>query len=475
MVFTTQRGVDGDDERSRTLPFYQGDHPLQIGGMDRVAEGAKHSEAWQAKTGHFRADERSQGITRRTVGTNAHHPDGTPDDCPAGLAHEPGKTNRRVRIVVRQAQLLRNGETLLPQTRCIGESMAQARSLFSNGCRHGLEMDSLHRLRDGALLATGFMASIVGAGFASGREVYAFFIAPGPSLVTVALAGAGFAVFGVALSDLSARWECTTYRDLLKGVLGRWAWAGDIGLSLFVFLTFSVVEAGGGAFLHHLFGWPTVPSTAALGLVAVAVAYLAPKAQSAVQFGLVACLLGCLLLAAMFVPQAPSAPVSPARTGPLWSVLYVGYNVVLAAAVMPGLVARTHDQGVRRWGALAGGLLIGVAILLVRDTVLRAGRAMTVHPIPMWVAVQGGPIWLAPAFGVALGAATAAALLAYLGSLFGRWPSLHHPMGAGVLWAASLPVAATGLVTLVGTVYPIMGIVSTGLLSMFLLKWVRGD
>jgi len=325
-----------------------------------------------------------------------------------------------------------------------------------------------------AALAVGYVAAIVGAGFVSGREIQVFFIDPGPSLWGIVVTAVLFALLGIVITDLSARWEVTNYRDLLVKVAGPAAPAADIVLGAFVFVTFCAVEAGGGELLRSLTGMPRIPASALWGLSAVLALLLTGRRLRVIQGVLMVILVSALLLAYATVPAGAALWTGAGAHAYGSHLLYVGYNVMLAVAALPALAAKTPRHIERRTGAVAGAMAIAIAIYAIADVVQRAGPGAQSHPLPAWFAAARGPHWLVPAMAIAIAAATAGALISYLIALTTRYPVLTRPWPLMALWAASLVVSSSGLVAIVDTAYPIMGLVSCTLLAAFVVRWISG-
>jgi|GEM_PF-3624723 len=325
--------------------------------------------------------------------------------------------------------------------------------------------------------AFAYVSSVAGAGFFSGREIDTFFLRPGPNLLAMGLAASLFAGLGFVVTDLLYVTRAASHRDLLRRTMGTLAPFGDLMLVVFVFLTFSAVEAGAGSFLHDVTGLPAFVGAALSGAAVVGVTVVGGRAVPGIQSGLVLLMMLVLIGTARSLPRTGSIPALPLKNGTpglIWSVLYVGYNVVLATSALPPQVQRTAHLPSLRLGAVLGGLTLGGAVFLLGDIIERGAEGVHRHALPLWATAATGPSWLPAAVGAALAAATLSALFSYLSALSARLPLLRRPAPMGIVWLMSLPLASSGLMALVGVAYPIMAVLSLGFLGLFVARWWTG-
>lgn len=438
--------------------------------MDRGVQSPENGESRDVTGLHGRSDERAEAVPCGPIGPDADHPQrpiGVREPC---TDQELGQSCDGVRGIMRESDPVPDGKPSQPAAEESLWMAAAPYSLEGEGSGPAMRWGSI------VLYAVAYVSSVAGAGFVSGREIDTFFVKPGPSLVAMGGASAAFAALGLVVTDLLYRTRAGSHRILLKHTLGPVAPLGDALLIAFVFLTFAAVEAGAGAFLHDVVGIPSLWGAAAAGGVSAAVILFGGRTVQGLQTGLVILVLGVLLAAAWAVPRPPGLPTLTTTNGTsvLWGFLYVGYNVMLATSALPPYVVRIGHLPSLRLGAVLGGVILGLAIFLAGDVVHRAGEAAHGHPLPLWLSSFAGPPWLPTAVGVALAAATAAALLSYLTALGARLPALRRPVPLALLWFASLPLASSGLVALVGVAYPIMAVLSLGFLTMFIVNWWDG-
>ena len=97
-------------------------------------------------------------------------------------------------------------------------------------------------------LAWVFIGGIVGAGFASGEEIWLFFGRYGSfGFLGIVLSGFMLGAFGGAILSWAAKERTRDHRGLFERLMGkRTALFADIVLSCFLFIIVAVMEAAGG-------------------------------------------------------------------------------------------------------------------------------------------------------------------------------------------------------------------------------------
>ncbi|MBM7867756.1 hypothetical protein GTO89_14005 [Heliobacterium gestii] len=352
-------------------------------------------------------------------------------------------------------------------------------------------------------VASVYIGAVLGAGFASGQEIFQFFVRYGPAgLQAVLLSAALFGLLGPAIFFVCRIYRISRYQDLLDGLFGAKigkVMDGVITFSLFVGVM--VMLSGSGALMSQQWGWPPwtgVAATTALILlslwwgidsliwvntilvplksiiclaVALAIVLWTPSIDEAAPAALTA--LNCL--AGWANPQTtvaePNAllPDSPALSG----FLYVSFNLTMSLVVLVALAPQVRRRGGYA-GAAAGGLLLGLFAYLLTLAMLRYVPEIAAYPVPMlflagalhpWTGqVYAFLLWLAM-FTAALGSAFGAALRLAKAD---QGPDFRQKLILSVL--SVCPFAMLPFADLVATLYPFFGYV--GLPLVLAVAWV---
>ena len=306
--------------------------------------------------------------------------------------------------------------------------------------------------RQAIISALAAVGAVVGAGFASGREIDSFFSRYG-AWSWLGVAAAAAVTGGIALGVMRRPGQ----GGMPEGWRGRWPgrlWQGMFGALLF--FTGGAMLAGAGEIAALML---PLQGAYLLGLMGTAALTVLLAWQGTVGAGragrVLVALLMTLAAAGLMLPARSAALIGQA--GSPWESLlrgasYAGFNMALAApglaAASPSMTRRARRQCALLLAAILGALLAGGNGLLLRHSALR-GEAM---PFIHLMAAYGRA-------GYALGgtAMYLAVLTTACASLRGLWT-----LGAGRRWrmmatAGMLLCAAVGFTGVVGKAYPLLG------------------
>ena len=327
------------------------------------------------------------------------------------------------------------------------------------------------RIRDAVLQCTG---AIVGAGFASGREIMRFFSRYGSfSWIGVALAALVMGIFAYAIMRKSREADVTSLSELCRVYLGPAGIAGTIGFTVLMGATGGSMSAAAGelgalalpvhgAYLIAFF------ATLLLGLL-LSHRSLAPLAF--VSLILVPAMV--IVFSLCFIPPAGTA-ATPAMVLPAWRKIldvilfglsYGALNITLAAGVLCEVGRGMSDKRAARIAVYLGLCLLAL-IALGNVVLLRQPQLYDAAlPIVMLLNRFGKVGFYTAIIGLYLAVFTT--LLAAARSLFNmmgyckpNW--LNFVLVGGLFFLFGV----VGFAKLVGIVYPALGF-----LCLFLLLW----
>ena len=296
------------------------------------------------------------------------------------------------------------------------------------------------------------VGAVVGAGFASGREIDSFFRRCGP-WSWLGVASAAVVTGAIALGVLRRPGQ----GGMPEGWHGRWPgrlWQGMFGALLL--FTGGAMLAGAGEIAALML---PLPGAYLLGLLGTAVLTVLLARQGTAGAGRAGKALTALLLvmagAGFLLPARSGAVVAPAAS-PGQSLLrgasYAGFNMALAvpelASAAPDMTRRARRQCALLLAAVLGALLAGGNGLLLRHSALRGETMPFIH----LMAAYGRA-------GYALGgvAMYLAVLTTACAALRGLWT-----LGEGRKWRmlsalGMLACAGVGFAGVVGKAYPLLG------------------
>ena len=253
-----------------------------------------------------------------------------------------------------------------------------------------------------------YVGIILGAGFASGAEIMAYFVEFGAGGILGLLLACGlFGLTGWAIWDICARTGVRDYKSFMDIAMGRrLAVVMEVGLGVFMFILFSAMLAATGASLHESFGINYLLAVCVVAAICFVTflfgisgiiklnAYISPLL-----------IVGCVVIAVWtFVMRAEPVFAAAEYVADMlranWyvsAITYVGYNIVGAVVILPSLVmAKTPTIGKSKMikpAVFSGVILFVLGLSLYLS--LNANLAQVEGTqIPMLTLVRGhGPIW----------------------------------------------------------------------------------
>jgi len=226
-------------------------------------------------------------------------------------------------------------------------------------------------------MGSAFIGIIVGAGFASGKEVLQYFTSFGLlGIIGAIISTALFAYLGMVLTRLGSRMRTTSHKEVVYKISGRYL--GIIVDYIIIFTLFGVgvvMIAGAGANLNQQFGLP--PFFGSLLVVVLVMLTVMLNVDKVV--GVIGSITPFLILAVILVSiyclttmDTSFALLDPIAQGvkttlPNWfisSINYVSFNIAVGASMTLVMGGTEKDEKIAAWGGLVGGLGLGILILL---------------------------------------------------------------------------------------------------------------
>jgi uncharacterized membrane protein YkvI len=326
-------------------------------------------------------------------------------------------------------------------------------------------------------IAATLIGTVVGAGFASGQEIFQFFSRFG----TAGLSGLLLAVtlLGVASNQvfkIGLQLKTNSYREFLVYLLGpRLLPGADLFFTLFLLLLVGVMFAGSGAVFAAL----NLDQGIGLGITGlILVGVLSRGLSGMVKVNL--CIVPlmfvfCLIVAgyAFFARSATGLPLPAQGCWVLAALQFTAYNLVLAAPVLLALAQGYPDPTVLRLGCWLGSIALGVLAVLINWSILAHFTALQQSALPMVVLakkVNGGVFW---GYSLVLWGEMLTTSLANIYSLGQRlyvWSGWSFRGWAAILSVTGIVISNLGFVKLIAIFYPVYGCLSLVLLVLILAK-----
>jgi uncharacterized membrane protein YkvI len=305
-------------------------------------------------------------------------------------------------------------------------------------------------------VALTYVGAVVGAGFASGQEVYQFFGRFGTlGVAGLAVAGLLFGILGFFALERGRRGHATGFGDLYKQAYPPLVVTLAEGLTTaFLVIGLGVVASGAGATSAQMARLP--PLVGAIGTIALVVVVVALGTDWVlkVNVGLIPYLVLLVLATAALSWTHPVVAVAPAPRGSWFfsALLYLSYNIFTGIMVLLGIGRRLRSARQSAMAAGSAALLLSLLALAEHHTLQ---TLETIGALPLVdVAFRLSPAWGA-LFGVCLWVAlfTTGVAQAY---------ALQQQFGRQSFWLV-MATSVFGLIRfqdLVQRLYPIMGMVA---------------
>lgn len=331
-------------------------------------------------------------------------------------------------------------------------------------------------------VATTFMGTVVGAGFASGQEILKFFSHFGFHGITgIAISCLFFCVTGTIIMLIGHKLRALSFGEVVREVCGNYIgpWM-DLLLSLFLFGTLGVMMAGSGAVFFQQWGLPYWLGTAVTFVITILTVLFGLKGiinanSVVVPFMVVFCILATLPAVSLERLNATLGDFIPAGQGAAsnWFVsalLYVSYNLTLSVSVLAPLGSQINDRRPIVLGGVMGGFGLGLLAMFINLAILSHYPTSAQFEIPSLYLAGNLASIIQFIFSLVLWAEIFTTII---GTIFGLTVRICDYTGFGyiittvVLMLLALGFSQLGFSGLVGTLYPVFGYVS--LVFLFLL------
>ncbi|MFD1427145.1 putative membrane protein YkvI [Kroppenstedtia sanguinis] len=323
------------------------------------------------------------------------------------------------------------------------------------------------------------IGTTIGAGFASGREIWEFFGSYGkessPSIVLSTLL-----LFAASVIILQISWKEKTqhYSEVLVHVLGiRLARLFDYLVMISLVTSTLVMVAGSGATFQQWSGSFTmgiwVMAVAVIGILLFDLKGLMSMNTFLIPVMVIVLMVVCLQFLQgtgwVFATDEGGTP-----TLPVWpsAITYTAFNILSLLAVL-STMGKQVQHPVEIW--VAGGiscLCLGLLASLYNYSLLRVENLISQYEIPLFALVRDySDLWVATISLILWLAIYTTAVSNVHGLAFRLSDNLSLPpwiIGGGVMLLL-VPVSRLGFSNLVTLLYPLYGVINLLILTMILL------
>ncbi|WP_438313361.1 YkvI family membrane protein [Sporosarcina sp. FA9] len=322
-------------------------------------------------------------------------------------------------------------------------------------------------------MGSAFIGIIVGAGFASGREIVQYFTSFGLlGIIGAIIATALFAYLGMTLTRLGSRMRTKSHKEVVYKISGRYL--GIIVDYIIIFTLFGVgvvMIAGAGANLNQQFGLPSFLGSLLMVILVMLTVMLNVEKVVAVIGSITPFLVLTVIIVAVyclatmgesFTALNPIA-LDLETSLPNWfisAINYVSFNIAVGASMAIVMGGAEEDERVAAWGGLVGGLGIGVLIILSNLAIYSKVEEVANLNLPMLGLVNS----ISPIFGIVMAFILFGMIFNTAVSMFYAFGARFIPIGTGkfkmfvfITLVVGFVASFVGFTDLVAIFYPTIG------------------
>jgi uncharacterized membrane protein YkvI len=317
------------------------------------------------------------------------------------------------------------------------------------------------------------LGTIIGAGYASGRELWQFFgFESGLAIVIFTII---FIIAVYVIMKISYETQSDHFFPILERLVGKkLSYVYDFLIVLYLFTTTIVMIAGGGATLEAF----SIPYWAGITLFAVLLVLLFVGSSN-----------GIIQLNSIIIPMLVfglfyallSFNISHHHSWVLdlneqynWpaAFTFTALNILPLIAVLSAIGKEIKSLKEAKVASIGSGVILGTISFVYNETLIQMADYLTEYEIPLFAVLKGSPFGFFLFMSVMLWLAiytTAVSGIFGLASRFKQIIKVPFWLIALVLVLAMLPFTRFGFANLVGILYPLYGLINLYLLVTILL------
>lgn len=323
-------------------------------------------------------------------------------------------------------------------------------------------------------VAVVFIGTIVGAGLASGQEIKGFFTSYGiSSFIGIIICGIFYTIMGSIVSKISIKYNLTSYGDVINVVspnlLGK---ITGIITTFYLISSASIILAGSGALINQFFGIPKIIGS--IIMIALAIFFLLKDTDGLIEVNsfivptLVVTITIITALYFMFCKDMLSidflTKFKPQKTGISFStILYFGYNTLCSLGVLVPLSSQIKKPKTMFYGVALGAAGLTILSLVINLLLMINQPYIHQYEVPLlFVAQRFGNIIQALLL-VVIWLEMFSTEVSDIYSISKTLEDTIHidfKKGIFIVLAISLPISRLGFSSLIGTLYPLFGVLS---------------
>lgn len=330
-----------------------------------------------------------------------------------------------------------------------------------------------------------YSASVIGAGFASGREIFQFFTNYHEGgFYGIVFAGLLFSVIGYMVLDRVYEESINSYDELIFSSMGFFAGKViQIAVPLFVLSLFSVMIAGMGKIFEEKLCIPFIYSVIFIAFICMLFLFNNIKGITVAGTVLTPVLITGMLLIGLYIIIFKDLAVvrlirgnrSISNNWLVSSILYVSYNSIMSIVVMCSLLPYLSSRRVARIGSILGGLMLCLIAFIINTVIYLFLPQSALYEIPMLAISQKYSSIINTLYTIILWLAMFVSAITSRFCFVERISSMIRLKNRTVAVLACvivIPLSFIGFSDLIKTVYPFFGYIGLLIILMILYQGI---
>ncbi|WP_077369297.1 YkvI family membrane protein [Anaerosalibacter sp. Marseille-P3206] len=326
-----------------------------------------------------------------------------------------------------------------------------------------------------------YIGTVIGAGFASGREIIDFFGVYGlKGILGMIISGCLFAFIGAFFLSKVYELNIQNNNELLNLIFGKkLSIIIETIIAIYLFVGFSIMLSGSGAILSEEFNLPIDFGIYLMSILCFVVFIFSIKGLSFINTLLVPILIiGIIFLSSNVIlkeglvfSNTQGASITNKGNFITSSILYVSFNSLLMIVVLSSLLPIIPNKSTAIRGGIVGGLSLGLIGCFILMPLLILYTETYNIEIPMLKVSEYVSIYYRKVFNIVLWFAMFTTAIANgYGFIENRFKNINRIVLSFVFCLCGIPVSKLGFSSLVSTMYPIFGYIGGAILIISLLR-----
>lgn len=332
-----------------------------------------------------------------------------------------------------------------------------------------------------------YMATIIGAGFASGQEIIQFFsMYYAGGFFGIILAGLLFSIVGYIVLNKVFTERISSYDEFLFPMTGYFLGrVMEFIVMLFMACIMCVMIAGLGNVLVELTGLEYRFCVAISAVACMLTIMTNIRGIVTISSIVSPVLIAGIIFVGFYILASKDASVFNVSDKVRiitdnWvfsAILYVSYNTILSTVLMSRMLPYLKSSNVSKWGGIIGGGMLCITALIINTALYSFYPHSIVSEIPVLGIIQNNSKLLANLYSIILILAmyTSAVTSGYcLTERISSKMKVNYKLVGAILCAVAIPMSSLGFSSLISTLYPVFGYLGLFLLFVIFFQYIRG-